>query len=64
MQDKYNESVEVLLKTLAQIKMLIEDNNQNVKDCLSIMRDINKAIVPKRKNRFVSWFSALFGGKR
>lgn len=64
MQDKYNHSVEVLVKTLAQIKMLIEDNNQNVKDCLSIMRDINKAIVPKRKNSFVNFFSALFGGKR
>jgi hypothetical protein len=63
MEDKYNGYVKELIKTLTQIEILIEDNNQNIKDCLSIIKEINKIIVPKPKSNFFTVFSKLFGGK-
>ena len=64
MQDKYNTYVKELLKTLTKIEFLIEDNNQNIKDCISIMRDINKNIMPKPKSRIVNFFYGFFRGRR
>jgi hypothetical protein len=63
MEDKYNGHVKELIKTLTQIEILIEDNNQNIKDCLSIIKEINKIILPKPKSNFFIFFSKLFGGK-
>lgn len=64
MKDKYNTYVKELIKTLTKIELLIEDNNQNIKDCLSIIHDINKIIVPEPKTKVSKLFSNLFGGKQ
>lgn len=44
MQDKYLNYIQELRLTLSKIELLIEDNNQNIKDCLLIINDLNKAM--------------------
>ena len=43
-----DESLSELIKVAKQISLLIEDNNQNIKDCESVLRAIRKKICPKR----------------
>lgn len=43
-----DESLSELIKVAKQISLLIEDNNQNIKDCESVLRSIQKKICPKR----------------
>jgi hypothetical protein len=62
-QDKYNNHLNELIKTLSKIEILIEDNNQNVKDCMSIVKEINNIISPKKRGSFLSLIANLFGGK-
>lgn len=39
-------SVEELLKVTQQIELLIEDNNQNIKDCTRVLKEIKQEICP------------------
>lgn len=51
---KNNEpSVEQLLEVVRQIEMLIEDNNQNIKDCHITLRQIQKKLCPPKHNLLV-----------
>lgn len=40
------QSLSELIDTAKQIALLIEDNNQNIKDCSAILRQIQKKICP------------------
>ena len=45
---KQNEpSVEDLVQLAKQISILIEDNNQNIKDCTQVLKKIQNIICPK-----------------
>lgn len=41
-------SVEELCDIVKQIELLIEDNNQNIKDCNNVLRQIKKQICPEK----------------
>lgn len=43
-----DESLSELIKVAKQISLLIEDNNQNIKDCESVLKAIQRKICPKR----------------
>lgn len=64
MQDKYLNYLQELKKTLTQIEILIEDNNQNVKDCLSIISELNKNINFKKHGFFKSLIFKFFNKKQ
>jgi hypothetical protein len=64
MEDKYNEYAKELIRTLKQIEILIEDNNQNIKDCISILKDINKIVLPKPKSNILTFLFNVFGGRK
>lgn len=44
MQDKYASDIKHMLSVLAQIAVLIDDNNQNIKDCKKILDDLQKEL--------------------
>ena len=44
MQDKYASDIKHMLSVLAQIAVLIDDNNQNMKDCKKILDDLQKEL--------------------
>lgn len=39
-----------LNELVSQIQILIEDNNQNIKDCHTTLRQIQKRICPPKQN--------------
>jgi hypothetical protein len=41
------QSLDELIDTAKQISLLIEDNNQNIKDCSKILKQIQEKICPK-----------------
>jgi hypothetical protein len=43
-------STEQLLHLVHQIQLLIEDNNQNIKDCYSTLKEIQKRLCPPKHN--------------
>jgi len=43
-------SVEELCDIVKQIELLIEDNNQNIKDCNNVLRQIKKQICPEKSS--------------
>jgi hypothetical protein len=46
---KQNEpSIDELIKLAEQISLLIEDNNQNIKDCTEVLKKIQTKICPKK----------------
>ena len=53
-------SLQNLLRVAKEISDLIEDNNQNIKDCAKALNSINKLISPpKRKFSFGSLISKI-----
>jgi len=41
-------SIEQLCEIVKQIELLIEDNNQNIKDCNRVLRQLKKQICPEK----------------
>jgi hypothetical protein len=41
-------SLEELVQLAEQISLLIEDNNQNIKDCTKVLNKIQNKICPKK----------------
>lgn len=44
------ESLQELIELTKQISILIEDNNQNMKDCFASLKKIQNQICPKKPN--------------
>lgn len=53
------ESTKDLVFVLKQIATLIEDNNQNIKDCYRIISRLEKNITPKQNNTILSGIKKL-----
>lgn len=53
---KQEPSLDQLVALAQQISMLIEDNNQNMKDCLGALNQIKKHVCPKQESL---WSRAL-----
>lgn len=61
---KQNEpSLDELIKLAEQISLLIEDNNQNMKDCHKLLKQIRDQITPKRQSLFSRLVSKLINIK-
>lgn len=43
-----DETIQELINVAKQISLLIEDNNQNIKDCKAVLKTIHKKICPKK----------------
>jgi len=53
MQSDDEKHINELRRTLKQIEILIEDNNRNIKDCISIVKDINNTLKKKTKRKSI-----------
>lgn len=54
------EELETILK---DIKVVLKDNKQNIKDCLVVLKDIQNKYFPQQPNimvRFYNWIKKLF----
>lgn len=49
-----HDSLEDLISVSKELAALIEDNNQNIKDCYRVLKTIETCICPKKQSRFVS----------
>jgi hypothetical protein len=49
-----DETLAELIETAKQISLLIEDNNQNIKDCRAVLKRIESHICPKQPSILVS----------
>lgn len=57
---KENEpSLDELVQLAKEISLLIDDNNQNIKDCTRVLNKIKEQICPKRQSLFVRLLSKL-----
>lgn len=57
---KQNEpSLDELVELTQQISLLIEDNNQNIKDCHKLLKQIRDQITPKRQSLFLRLLSKI-----
>jgi len=54
MQNKSDDSdtLEELIEVGRELNALIEDNNQNIKDCFKILRKIEYQVCPKKPSLF------------
>lgn len=48
-----DETLAELIETAKQISLLIEDNNQNIKDCRAVLNKIQSHICPKQPSILV-----------
>lgn len=62
-QKESEPSLEELLETVNQISLLIEDNNQNMRDCYKILKQIQKQVCPKPRSLFSRAVSKLLNRK-
>ena len=53
MQSDDEKYINELRRTLKQIEILIEDNNRNIKDCISIVKDINTILKNRTKKKSI-----------
>ena len=58
-EKKHDDSLEELTRVAKELSRLIEDNNQNVKDCYRALKSIENVLCPKRENAFLSLFRKL-----
>lgn len=56
-------SLDELVELAKQISLLIEDNNQNMKDCLRTLRQIKEKVVPKKRSLLSLAISKLLNTK-
>lgn len=47
-----SETLEQLVETAKELNDLIEDNNQNIKDCYRVLQQIQKRVCPKKPSIF------------
>lgn len=52
-EKKHNDSLDELIKVSRELSSLIEDNNQNIKDCYRIMKRIESVACPPKQNVLV-----------
>lgn len=61
---KQNEpTLENLIELVEQVSHLIEDNNQNMKDCYRLLKQIKEQVCPKRQTLFTRILSKLINKK-
>lgn len=48
-----SDSLAELVQTAKQISLLIEDNNQNMKDCHAVLKRLQDQLCPKRPSLLV-----------
>lgn len=49
-EKKYDDSIAELLKVSRELHALIEDNNQNIKDCYRTLKKLESIISPPKQN--------------
>lgn len=49
-EKKHDDSLDELLRVSKELSGLIDDNNQNIKDCYRILKRIETVICPPKKN--------------
>lgn len=52
-EKKHDDSFEELLKVSRELSALIEDNNQNIRDCYRTLKQIEHVICSPKQNLFV-----------
>jgi len=45
---EFHKTFAELRKLFTEIELLIEDNNQNIKDCLSLIESLRRVVEPER----------------
>lgn len=56
-------SLEELLSVIRQIESLVEDNNQNIKDCTQVLGKIKKQVCPEKTSFIKSAIAKLLNRK-
>jgi hypothetical protein len=65
MKNKFqNFSVDELIELTQEIRDLIEDNNQNIKDCLKTLHSIESVINPKKPSKIKLLFSNIINKRK
>ena len=62
-KDINSSSIEQLCDVVKQIELLIEDNNQNIKDCNNVLRQIKKHVCPEKSSIIASVIRKLLNRK-
>lgn len=57
------ESLQELIEVAKQISLLIEDNNQNIKDCLGCLTKIQNQICPKKPSLITRAYRKLLNSR-
>jgi hypothetical protein len=52
-EKKHDDSLNELLRVSKELSSLIEDNNQNMRDCYQALSRIERVICPPKENRFL-----------
>jgi hypothetical protein len=52
-EKKHDDSFEELLRVSRELSALIEDNNQNIRDCYRTLKQIEQVVCPPKGNLFV-----------
>ena len=58
-EKKHDDSIDDLLRVSKELFSLIEDNNQNIKDCYHTLKRLEKKICPPKQNLFTSAIGKL-----
>lgn len=48
----HRETLDDLLRVARELSSLIEDNNQNIKDCYRVLQSIEKQVCPEKQSVF------------
>lgn len=56
-------TIEELLSVAKQLVLLIEDNNQNVKDCARLLKTIQDKVCPKTNSKIKSLVRKILNTK-
>lgn len=59
-----NFSVDDLIEITQEIRDLIEDNNQNIKDCYRALKSIQDIISPKKPSKLKMLFSNIINNRK
>lgn len=53
------EKLNKIKSDIATLKVILEDEQQNIKDCLNILKDLEKTIIPEKPSIFNKLFSKI-----
>lgn len=53
-EKKHDDSLEELTRVAKELSSLIEDNNQNIRDCYRTLKRIECVVCPREENMIVS----------